>query len=457
MKKLWLILLSVALVMALSVSAFAVDLQLSGSYYAAGMYQDRTTFKKDTLTDGPSTAFYYQRLRMKTEFTISTGLKLVTRFDAMERAWGAARSMPGTLYDRQSADTRAENENIAFDWAYIEYTSPIGFFTVGMQDDGGWGTVFSDNSIPAGLITWAIQEKGLTAFIQIVKVTDHSKTATYPLPGNPIAADYDTDKYQLGAFYEWQTGQAGLLSIFYRAASTRPDDGSLAKIYVLQPYAIINIGPVKIQAELDYAWGDIKNDVAGAQEYRVDNLAGWIDVTADLKGFYLGGSVAYVAGMDWDNPGVIKGGFINGGMEWNPTLILFNNEREYWAGSIAGHGLTSTQMNFVAGAFGLDDSSMYNAWFFQGRAGVRPIDKLDIMASISYAMADNKTLPIGPEAVSNVYGTEIDLIGTYKITKNLSYMIGVGYLFTGDYFKGNDQTASVRDNYIFTNKLTLTF
>ena len=36
------------------------------------------------------------------------------------------------------------------------------------------------------------------------------------------------------------------------------------------------------------------------------------------------------------------------------------------------------------------------------------------------------------------YGTEIDLTGTYKITDNLSYMLGVGYLFTGDYFKGYD-------------------
>jgi len=32
---------------------------------------------------------------------------------------------------------------------------------------------------------------------------------------------------------------------------------------------------------------------------------------------------------------------------------------------------------------------------------------------------------------------EIDLTGTYKITNNLSYMLGAQvYLFTGDYFKG---------------------
>ena len=104
---------------------------------------------------------------------------------------------------------------------------------------------------------------------------------------------------------------------------------------------------------------------------------------------------------------------------------------------------------------------MYNALFFQVRAGVRPIDKLDIMASVSYALADSKTLPgilvKAPDALSNEYGWEIDLTGTYKITNNLSYMLGAGYLFTGNYFKGSDPNAQINDNFILLNKLTLTF
>ena len=43
--------------------------------------------------DNPSTAFFYQRLRVGTDFIVSPGLKLVTRFDAMERIWGGARAM----------------------------------------------------------------------------------------------------------------------------------------------------------------------------------------------------------------------------------------------------------------------------------------------------------------------------------------------------------------------------
>jgi hypothetical protein len=468
MKRFWLVLLSLGLVTVFSASAFAVDVKFSGSFYAAGMYQDKTTFLKggyhlDPSTglpvfgDGPSTAFYYQRLRVQTDFIVSPGLKLVTRFDAMERSWGAKKSAPGTNADLQSAGTTAENENIAFDWAYIEYISPIGMFMAGYNDNGAWGTVFGNSSVPQGMVTWAVQLSGWTGFLQAVKVSENSKTAKY----STTVTDADTDQYQGGVVYEWKGGQAGLLGVYERVANNRPitlAGETLGNIFALQPYAIVQIGPVKIQAEVEYAWGSLKSDIFGVPDVRLDNLAGWIDATVDLKMFYFGGSVAYVAGNDWSKTDVIKGGVLTGGMDWNPTLLMFNNERHYWAGAISGNNITNTSMNFVSQQFGLNDTGMYNAWFFQGRVGVKPTAKLDILASVSYAKADSKTFPLGlPDAVSDVYGTEIDLSATYKITNNLTYMVGFGYLFTGDYFKGYDQNASVRDDYILINKLTLTF
>src|SRR5665647_249657 len=119
MKRFWVVLLALGLIAVFSTAVFALDVKFSGEYYAAGLYLDKTTLRKDSGTDGPSTAFYFQRLRLKTEFVVSPGLTLITRFDAMERAWGATRSAPGTTLALDSAGTVAENENIAFDWAYI--------------------------------------------------------------------------------------------------------------------------------------------------------------------------------------------------------------------------------------------------------------------------------------------------------------------------------------------------
>ena len=93
MKRKLLILLALGLVMAFSASVFAADVKFSGSYFAAGMYQDKTDFEKD-YSENRSTAFYYQRLRVRADIVVTPTLKLVTRFDAMEREWGAPRSSP---------------------------------------------------------------------------------------------------------------------------------------------------------------------------------------------------------------------------------------------------------------------------------------------------------------------------------------------------------------------------
>ena len=95
---------------------------------------------------------------------------------------------------------------------------------------------------------------------------------------------------------------------------------------------------------------------------------------------------------------------------------------------------------------------MANGWFFQARAGVKPVAALDIMASVSYARADKPN-----DILKRDYGYEVDVTATYKITNNLSYMLGAGYLFTGDYYKGTSEYNQVDDNFLVVNKLTLTF
>ena len=187
----------------------------------------------------------------------------------------------------------------------------------------------------------------------------------------------------------------------------------------------------------------------------VSAISVFLDATVNLGMVYFGGSFAYLSGDDPGTKDKVEGGFgVNtAGLDWNPCLILFNTETTaYWAGNISGHTESSV------------DSEMSNAWFVQGRVGMKPIPQLDIMLSASYAVADKKPVnPSNPTSrtyANGTYGTEIDLTGNYKITNNLSYMLGVGYLFTGDYFKGFDragQDYKTQDDFILINKLTLTF
>ena len=462
MKRFWLVLLSLGLVMAFSVSAFAVDVKVSGEYYAAGLYLNKTTVA-DADTN-PSTAFYFQRLRIGTDFIVSDSLKLVTRFDAMERIWGGERDAAGAP-DAQSAGTRSENENIAFDLAYISYTSPVGLFLVGYQPDYEWGTVFGNRTSgpTAGQITYEVPIGPVILVAQYAKETDNSASA---VTTGVTTTDRDVDSYRLGAIYKFGTdkakGEVGGLVLFNRYAEHKADTtqvnpnpppnvymdtGYLTNAYKLIPYFKTQFGPVAFQGEFEYTFGDaVKMENSALSSHNVD-ISAWsafLDATVTFGPVYFGGSFVYLSGDDPSTTDKMEGGAgVNtAGLDWNPCLIMFNTiDTQYWVGSIDGHDGS------------VIDNEMSNIYFFQGRVGVKPIPQLDTMLSVSYGTADKKPT----DYVNGSYGWEIDATGTYKITNNLSYMLGIGYLFTGDYYKGTNNNNKTVDDYMIINKLTLSF
>ncbi|HQP25421.1 MAG TPA: hypothetical protein PLP16_09655 [Smithellaceae bacterium] len=463
----WLFFAVFSLVATVSTQAVAVDVKFSGEYYAAGLYLDKTTLNKNTFQTKPgpppvyqsvggSTAFYYQRLRLTTTFVVASGLSLNARADIMERAWGAARSNPGVggfnALDTMSSGTRAENENIAFDLMYLRYESPIGIFTVGYLLDGVYGTIFGDSSVIAGKVGYTYKYEGFTFVLQTGIQADGERGHT----ATNLVADADKDSSLYTAFvrYNWKTGEVCLLGKYIRNATTRnlydsiaPDTGYKTDNYIIAPYAKVRLGPVFVQSEIGYVFGKQKWEgnppAVGAQDADLSALNAWIDATADFGIAYVGGSLAYMSGDDPATKDKIEGSPItSGGRDWNPCLIMFNNDLAYWAGSQAGYDATA------------NGAPMNNAYFVQLRAGVRPVDKLDVMASVSYATADKTPAAVW---VSREYGYEVDLTATYKITNNLSYMLGGGYFVTGDYYKGTSAANEINNNYLFINKLTLTF
>jgi len=455
MKRFWLVLLTLGLVMAFSTSVFAADVKFTGSFYAAGMYLDSTTLRGNGQ-DKPSTAFYYQRMRIQAEFIATPALKLVTRFDAMERMWGHVRSTVPlvTAPDVDSYGTRAENENIAFDYAYVWYASKIGLWEVGIMEDGVWGTVFGDNSEPEGKIKYTFIKMPFIAGLQIVKFNEFSDNAV----NASVYSDRDVDKYQGFFIYNWKGGQAGLLCIFINNRSLKPNfwptpSTYAQKIYGALPFVKAKFGPVAVEAEAWYLGGEAvkwEDDapiipLVTTQDTDLSAWSVYVNAVADFSMFYFGGTFAYMSGDDPSTTDKIEGGpgTATGGRDWNPCLIMFNWDRNYWAGAMAGYGATAATA---------DSGVMTNAYFGQLKAGVRPISDLDIALSVAYAKADK--LPTGYSEKD--YGWEVDATATYKITNNLSYMLGAGFLFTGDYYKAAT-TNDVEDNFIVLNKLTLTF
>ena len=454
MKRIWLVLLSLSLVVVFSTAALAqVSVKASGEFIVGGMYIDKTSLQKDTAVDNPSTAFYFQRLRLNTVFTVSPGLTLTTRMDIMERVWGAARSAPGTAAESAlSAGTRAENQNIAVDLAYVTYTSPIGMFKAGYIIDGVWGPVFGNSAMPTGRLDYTMKIGSVAFGLVTAKYNERSRTAI----NSAVASDLDNTAYTAWAVYFWKYGHAAMLYKYYNDKTNRDlVSGPLnlnydLKYHVLSPFVTAKIGPVSMEAQIYYLIGKVQFEdsalpwipyLPSPSEIDMSALSAYVNATADLGMFYAGGTVAYISGDDPGTPDKLEGA-LTGGLDWNPCLLMFNNDRNYWAGGISGHNGSNQR------------GEMSNAWFFQVRAGVKPIEKLDIMASLSYAHADKK-----PSAawLYNAYGYEVDVTATYKITNNLSYMLGVGYLFTGDYYKGTSELNNVGNDYLVINKLTLNF
>ena len=477
MKRLWLVLLCLGLIASLSTAAMAVDVQIGGEFYAAGMYMDKTSLQKN---GGTSTAFYFQRLRLDANFVVSPGLCLLTRVDIMERQWGATRSAATSatystvtstvttvsapaMYD--SAGTRAENENIAFDHAYVQYTSPIGQFSAGAQNDYAWGTVFGDRSKPALKLTWAGGFGAAVVGLQIIKEVDNSASAVN-VQTTPFT-DGDANGYLGFVMYRLKFGNIGYLFRWNRNATSKPGYAGLTYQTLSHlPYWKLRFGPVSVEGELNYTHGNFDFNTTGPlaafgnPSAKIDSWAAYINADADFGMAYVGGTFAFLDGQI--NPGEYsvgaaygspnttrRTGLLTGGTDWNPCLILWNYERSYWAGGLSGH---SNSVNNTDGN-GANSNGMSNAYFFQLKAGVRPVEALDINLAVSYANAVVK--PAGFQF--NDYGWEIDATATYKITNNLSYMLGAGYLFTGKYFKGASDSNELQDDYLLINKLTLTF
>ena len=449
MKRFWLVLLSLGLVMAFSASAFAVDVKLSGDMFVGGVYVNKTNLKKDTTTDGMATSYYYQRLRVGAEFVVTPGISVVTRADILEKVWGQTRSTQnstGATLDSQG--TAAENENIAFDMAYIRATLPIGRLEVGQIPFGTWGTVFN-NSGPKGL-------PGVSLFVPagdmlfggyIFKLADNSYTA---INTTQVASDVDYDLYLLFGKYTAKSWEAGLLVGYLRNATTKAASSYTKDGYAAFPYFKATIGPVYLEGEVNAAWGKAKRyESAASSTNEVDeqHLSGYLSGVVTMGPAYVGGTVAYYSGDDPADTAKVHAESLFNGIEWSPTLIMWNRDRAYNFGTLNGNDTgTSNTAGF--------SSYFQNAFFWQVMAGVKPTDKLDIRASLSNSTADQ--LPrLG--WLSKDMGWEVDLTATYKITNNLSYLLGGGYLLTGDYFKGTSPTASVSNDYLIINKLTLTF
>jgi len=502
--------LSLGLIAAFAMPAAAVDVKVSGSYYVQGMIADNPSLldkgaPPDTTSwvnnpNRSASKLIDQRLRVNTEFKVQEGLKLVTRFDALETNWGSQAwsgwgAPTAGMYQqtewRQANGIGTASQNINFSRVYMDITTGIGQFLVGYQNFTSWGNnwVTNNNTYPG--IKYVGKVGSFTGILAYENRQESANGLYMDGAINGRGMDTSKDVYDIGALYDFKQGQVGFLWQFARnpgakfGAATVPagsitgtpgaSTGYLGLLNILLPTAKFKFGNFDLMLDGMYGFGSLRKYddgiASGNRDIDASAWAGQVHARYTFKPVTVGAKFMYTSGDDMQDPTKVTGSLwqaLNGNYSKNDTLILWNSDYVAAMGPMFGN-MTAANANPRTGAAYYNGFFMDNAWFYQAYVDVTPMAKTNIHAAISYATADKKpknavgsvgTVVNGvtvTEFASDKYGTEFDLTLSYKIFDNLEYMVGGGYLWVGDYFKGYDVNAKTKDNYLLTHKLTLTF
>jgi len=461
MKKYLVALLSLGLVMAFSMSAFAVSADFTGQYYAVGDYQSNTKLGADQNVAGNnSNAYMQQRLRLFTRLKIAEGLTFTTRIDALETVWGRDQAPSTTNPALVNVDGKAFRDyntaNISFEQAWLTAATAIGTFDVGYKTGTPftWGTGFMNAPGTAPGIRWS-KDFGSLKLLADWHKTSKGDIATTGKP-SLTASDMDADYYDLGVSSKFKNGDAGLLMTYFRDATLRGSAtaGTLSTVVNFQPYAKMKLGNLDLEAEAYYITGKVKLEQGATtgQDQDVSAMGLYANAKFNMGPAFVGVIGAYASGQDKSKTDKITGkiqGDLGYGTDTNiwpvtTPLILFGYHY---------HGMGLSQ--YIPTSANDPKSKFDNAMLGMIYGGYAATNKLSFEAKYAYAKADQDGAATGWQ--SKNYGTEFDVKATYKIYDALTYNVGAAYLWTGDYFKGTVATAKVDNNYLITHWLDLTF
>ncbi|TRZ75178.1 MAG: hypothetical protein D4R93_05350 [Deltaproteobacteria bacterium] len=195
-------------------------------------------------------------------------------------------------------------------------------------------------------------------------------------------------------------------------------------------------------ADVSYYFGKAAAFDSGANESDYVALGAYIKANMDLGSAYVGISALYSSGDEGSDKNKAKAALQ--GRNFYSGLILGNHALQIWEAS-GGNGGAKGVNPFNGDKAGLVRYSVF------GGFNVAP--KLNVKAMLVTATSNKGS----SKYFSKSMGTEFDITAKYQIYDNLSYMVGAGYLWPGDYFKGDNTAGVIGGDYILMNRLSLSF
>jgi hypothetical protein len=426
MKKFTIIALALCMSFMLAAPAMAVDADFSGDYRVRGSYVSHWDLDKDSA----SNAYMDMRFELQTVFKVSDILSVTARFDALEdHVWG----------DTDAAVTSGDVGNVNFNRAYMTIKSPVGKFVIGRAGVGYWGTTFVDTETEKDCIKFIKKIDNLTLYAVFMKLKEQDKTAGTAGTIND-QADYDSDRYDLRFKYKMENVTAGLLLSFFNDKTSATQT---THTYLAEPFFVSKFGPLAIQGELDYKWGQTDYDTAGSADLDIKKLAYNLEATYNVGPASIMAGYAFISG-DGNASDKETCAWGNVGDDWEKLFIL-----------------TTSQVGILKDSLGnvgnLAKTNTAGAKIIYGGATFSPLDNLELGVVVGKADADELTSGYSKDD----YGLEYDFTLNWKIYDNLTYSAVAAFLRAGDFYKEQASPAipdaDFDDTYALFHQLELAF
>ena len=425
MKKFTIIGLAICLAFALAAPVMAVDADFSGAYRVRGAYTSHYNLR-DT---SPSHDYMDMRFRLQTVFRASDILSVTTRFDALDnKVWGDP--------DTDTSETvGGRNNNIDFDRAYMTIKAPIGTFNIGRMKGSAWGTTFIDNEAEKDRIKFTKVIDNLTLHLVYQKNTENDDAI------GGTEADNDSESYYVLGISKMENVTVGLQLAFTNDKTTT---SFTKRQYGAYPYFVGKFGPIGLQGELGYNWGQTDYDTVGTADRDIKELAYNLEASFNLGPASLMAGYAFISGdqSTADNEDSCWG---NVGGDWEKLFILTTDEVNALV-NLGGYGNLSDDGMAVT-------PNLSGAKIIYGGATFSPLDNLKLGVVIGKADADE-----APAGYQDDYGVEYDFTLNWKIYDNLTYNAIAAFLEAGDFFyQGAVKPANFDDTYALFHQLQLSF
>jgi hypothetical protein len=515
----------------IAVPAMALEVEVSGHYFVQSYNNSNETLSETDATND----FGTMELKVTPVFKVNDNITVTTQFTALQdHVWGDdTNPKTSTFTWPLPGGTEEIDKSNNFDWkaAYMTIKSPIGGFIIGRYIDTPWGLGFGDstgshdtagsNSFHKDRIMWVIptgdfisgavyqrneeNDKGIA-------VSDQDFTKAYVFSAYKkenwstglLFANYTHKNYLSSKNLAYAATTAGYASLGAAVPYAQPTGipgvttevftgptlgtGSWAgdsnayynsrgelNLWVLDPYFKGQFGPLGIEAEVLYGWGDVDQNGAGTDDIDAEGLGYFLDLSWDFGVVKLWGGTTYVQGdsnylddtaspLGYFEPSINhERGFLMtsdtsklertlGGQvttsPWNGLGFNMGNESG-GPGTVTG---TAGYQSFYVGAdWQIIENLKLSGFFTTLKADDAPYTN-------PLGLLDQATLqPIPNLQWDDDVGEEYDITLTWNVMANLTFKGVIAYLDAGDFWKQGDPNRKIENNTTIYTQLKVDF